>query len=51
MTTSLQLEITDQAADYAYTADKHLLVSELWAVRGHCDELKAQKIAKRANLP
>ncbi len=27
------------------------LVSELWAVRGHCDELRAQKITKRTNLP
>ena len=27
------------------------LVSEIWAVRGNCDELIAKKIAKKANLP
>ncbi len=27
------------------------LVSELWAIRGHCEEIRAQKIAKRAKLP
>ena len=45
------MEIREGAVSYNNKQRKQPLVSELWAVRGHCDELKAQKIAKRANLP
>jgi hypothetical protein len=45
------LQISETQETYAYSPDRQTLVSELWAVRGHCDEIKAQKIAKRANLP
>lgn len=51
MTASLLLEIADQAADYGNKPDKQPLVSELWAVRGSCDEIRAKRIAKRSNLP
>lgn len=51
MTASLLLEITDQAADYGNKPGKQPLVSELWAVRGGCDEIRAKRIAKRSNLP
>ena len=34
-----------------YKNVQHPLVSELWAVRGNCNELMAKKIAKKANLP
>lgn len=51
ITPSTLLEIKERAAEYACKSDRQPLVSELWAVSGHCDELKAQEIAKRANLP
>jgi spore photoproduct lyase len=49
--TSPHLEIREQSAEYVCKSDRQPLVSELWAVRGRCDELRAQKITKRANLP
>jgi len=45
------LQISETQETYAYSPDRQPLVSELWAVRGHCAELQAQKIAKRVNLP
>jgi hypothetical protein len=50
LTTSPHLAIGEQSAEYAYKPDKQPLVSEIWAVRGHCDELRAKKIAKRSGL-
>lgn len=49
--TSPHLETKEQATDYAKNPYEHPLVSELWALRKHCDELRAKRIAKRANLP
>jgi spore photoproduct lyase len=49
--TSIQMEIREEAVSYDNKWRKQPLVSELWAIRGHCDEIKAQKIAKRAKLP
>lgn len=45
------LQISEAKEAYTLTPDREPLVSELWAIRGHCDELRAQKIAKRAKLP
>lgn len=45
------MEIKEHAISYNAIAIKQPLVSELWAVRGSCNELMAKKIAKRANLP
>jgi spore photoproduct lyase len=45
------LQISETKEAYTLTPDREPLVSELWAIRGHCDELRAQKIAKRAKLP
>ncbi len=45
------LQISEIQETYAYSSDRQILVSELWAVRGHCDELRAKKIAKRSGLP
>lgn len=47
----LDMKIGEQAVEYAQQTKPQPLVSELWAIRGHCDELRAQKIAKRAKLP
>lgn len=45
------LQISELQEMYAPTPLRHPLVSELWAIRGNCDELRVKKIAKRANLP
>src|SRR3989338_6266011 len=45
------MEIKEHAINYKTIAAKQPLVSELWAVRGSCDELRAKKISKKANLP
>jgi len=47
----LDMKTGEQAVEYRQTTKPQPLVSELWAIRGHCDELKAQEIAKRAKLP
>jgi len=47
---SIQMEIREEAVSYENDLEKQSLVSELWAVRGHCDELRAKKIAKRSGL-
>jgi len=44
------LQIFELQEMYAPTPLSQSLVSELWAVRGLCDELRAKKIAKKANL-
>ncbi len=44
------LKICEAQAIYASSQDRDPLVHELWAVHGHCDELRAKKIAKRAGL-
>lgn len=45
------LQISEAEEAYTVTPDREPLVSELWTVRGYCDEIRATKIAKRANLP
>ncbi len=45
------MQISEAKEAYSLTPDREPLVSELWAIRGHCDELRALKIAKRAKLP
>ncbi|MEW6003191.1 MAG: spore photoproduct lyase family protein [Nitrospirota bacterium] len=40
----------EQAVEYGQKTKPQLLVSELWAIRGNCEEIRAQKIAKRAKL-
>jgi spore photoproduct lyase len=45
------LQIAEAEKAYMLTPDRESLVSKLWAIRGHCEEIRAQKIAKRAKLP
>ena len=45
------LQISDARTKYSYEAQKHPLVSEIWAIRERCDKFRAEKIAKKANLP
>lgn len=47
---SIHMEIKEEAVSYENDLEKQSLVSELWALRGHCDELRAKKIAKRSGL-
>jgi spore photoproduct lyase len=47
----LDMKIGEQEVEYGEKNKPQLLVSELWAIRGHCEEIRAQKIAKRAKLP
>jgi hypothetical protein len=47
----LDMKTGEQAVEYGQKTKSQPLVSELWAIRGQCDELRAQKIAKRARLP
>jgi len=47
----LDMKIGEQAVEYGQKTNPQPLVSELWAVRGHCEEIRAHKIAKRAKLP
>lgn len=48
---SINMEINEQISKYIDIEKRQPLISELWAIRGYCDELRAQKIAKRAKLP
>jgi len=47
----LDMKTGEQAVEYGQKTKPQPLVSELWAIRGHCEEIRAQKIAKRAKLP
>ena len=47
----LDMKIGEQAVEYGQKTKPQPLVSELWAIRGHCEEIRAQKMAKRAKLP
>ena len=47
----LDIKTGEQAVEYGQKIKPQPLVSELWAIRGHCEEIRAQKIAKRAKLP
>ncbi len=47
----INMEIKEQVEKYKNKSVKSSLISELWAIRGKCDELKARRIAKNANLP
>ena len=47
----LKIQIKEETACYESIANKRPLVSELWAIRGSCDEIRAKKIAKKAKLP
>jgi len=47
----ISMEVKEQTARYKKTSSKQSLISEIWAIRGKCDELRAKKIAKRAILP
>src|SRR4030042_3627785 len=47
----LDMKIREQSLEYGQKNKPHHLVSELWAIRGHCEEIRAKKIAKRAKLP
>ncbi len=49
---AINMEIKEQAASYKNSRNwQQPLISELRAIRGKCDELKAKRIAKNANLP
>jgi spore photoproduct lyase len=47
----LDMKTGEQAVEYGQKNKPQPLVSELWSIRGHCEEIRAQKIAKRTNLP
>ncbi len=47
----ISMEIKEQAIDYGKSSCRLALISELWAISGNCDELRAKKIAKRTKLP
>ncbi len=47
----LHMTTGEQAVEYGQKTKPQPLVSKLWAIRGHCEEIRAQKIAKRAKLP
>jgi len=49
--TLINLMIQEQAVSYTAKELGQPLVSEIWAVREKCDKSRAEKIAKRANLP
>ena len=45
----INMEINEEVMRYKNNKkQKHPLVSELWAIRGKCDELKAKRIAKKS---
>ena len=46
---TVNMEIREESVCYKTSEQK--LVTELWAVHGYCDQLRAKRIAKRANLP
>lgn len=45
------LQVSDSKAVYSSVTSRQPLMSELWAVSGKCDELRAKKIARGKNLP
>lgn len=47
----INMGIKEQVVQYKNKSVKSPLVSELWAIRGKCDELKAKRVAKNTNLP
>ena len=47
----INLEVKEQAERYNNRSSQQPLISELRAISGNCDELRAKKIAKRAKLP
>ncbi|NOZ69040.1 MAG: hypothetical protein GXP46_07305 [Deferribacteres bacterium] len=48
----INMEIKEHAVSYENSEDQQSpLVSELWAIRGKCDELTVNKMAENANLP
>src|SRR3989339_2112261 len=49
--TAIDLIIKEPSVSNKTIEYRHSLVSEIWAIRGKCDNLKAERIAKRANLP
>src|SRR3990172_3764969 len=49
--TAIDLIIKEPSVSYKTIEYRHSLVSEIWAIRCKCDNLKAERIAKRANLP
>src|SRR3989304_7014819 len=49
--TAIDLIIKESSVSYKTIEYRHSLVSEIWAVREKCDKSRAEKIAKRANLP
>ena len=49
--TAIDLIIKELSVSYKTIEYRHSLVSEIWAIREKCDVLRAEKIAKRANLP
>jgi len=49
--TAIDLIIKEPSISYKTVENRQPLVSEIWAVREKCDELRAERIAKRAQLP
>jgi spore photoproduct lyase len=47
----LHIKTGEQTVEYGRKTKLQPLVSELYAIRGYCNELRAKKIAKKANLP
>ncbi|HDH12800.1 MAG TPA: hypothetical protein ENG83_11510 [Nitrospirae bacterium] len=48
----LCMQVKERALEYENNNEcNNSLISELWAVRGKCDELKAKRIAKKTKLP
>ena len=47
----LDIQIKEPAICYEMMTNKKSFITELWAIRGNCDEIKVKKIAKKANLP
>jgi hypothetical protein len=47
----LDMKTGEQAVEYGQKIKPQPLVSELWAISEHCEEIRAQKIAKKAKLP
>ncbi len=47
----LKIRIEEETACYESIANKKPLISELWAIRGNCDEIRVKRIAKKAKLP
>jgi spore photoproduct lyase len=46
-----KMKISETMANYTLAICKQSFISELWAVRGNCDEIRAKRIAKKAKLP